>query len=178
MQLKPISAIIVLVLLVASLSVAGCTSNTSPSPTTYAASSPTPMASSDYASYFNEFYSGGESMVKQPFTKGTTERGNAVYKGVTRNSSATGNYQFTTVIELTQSQSAAKKLYDQTVAQKLRGGFTALPDEAARYKAASPDVTAVWVGQISGGDRFYAMYYYDSNVSPSWLFTTQAGGMG
>jgi hypothetical protein len=184
MQLKPITAIIVLFVVIASLSLSGCISNnptTSPSPTTYTASSPTPtptpMASSDFSSYFNTIYSGGTSMIKQQFTKGTSA-GNTVYKGVTKNSSATGNYQYTVVIELTQSQSVAKQLYDQTVAQKLSEGFTARPDIAASYKVVSPHITEVWVGQDLYTDRFYVMYNHDSNVSPSWLVTTEAGGVG
>jgi hypothetical protein len=116
-------------------------------------------------------------MLKQQFTKGTNDRGNAVFKGVTKNSSATGNYQYTVVIELTQSQSAAKQLYDQTVAQKLSEGFTARPDIAASYKAAVPYVTEVWVGELYG-NLFYVRYHDDPNVSPSWLVTTEAGGVG
>ena len=117
-------------------------------------------------------------MLKQPFTKGTSARGNAVYKGVVRNSSAVGSYQFTQVIELTQSQSAAKKLFDQTVAQRLSEGFTAWPTEAASFKANSPDVlTEAWAGQ-QYGQSFYVWYNYDASVSPSWLVTTSAGGVG
>ena len=183
MQFKPITAIIVLSLVIVSLLVSGCTSNTSPttsptsSPTTYTASSPTPIASSDYASYFDRLYSGGTAMIKQPFTKGMNDRGNAVFKAVTKNSSATGNYQYAVVIELTQSQSAAKQLYDKTVAQKLSEGFTARPNDAASWKASFPEYKEVWVGS-SNGDLFYVMYSNNPNVSPSWLVTTEAGGAG
>jgi hypothetical protein len=167
MEKKLLAVAIIAFVMVASLSIAGCTSSSNSSSTQV----------TDYSSYFNTAYSGGTSMIKQPFTKGTNDRGNDVYKGVTRNSSATGSYQYTTVIELTQSQADAKKLYDQTVAQKLSEGFTTQPDIAASYKAAFPYVTEVWVGQ-QNGDLFYIIYYNDSNVSPSWLFVTEAGGMG
>ena len=81
------------------------------------------------------------------------------------------------MIEPTQSQADAKQLYDQMVAQQLSAGFTAQPNLAAAYKAEFPYVTEVWAGQHSqSGNLFYVFYYYDTNVSPSWLFVTDAGG--
>ena len=113
----------------------------------------------------------------QPFTKSTNDRGDDVYKGTARNSSLPQSAGMTIVAELNNSQDAAKSLYDQTVAQKLSEGFTAQPDYATAYKAEFPSVTEVWVGvSQQTGQEFYVMYYYDSNVSPSWVFTTEAGG--
>jgi hypothetical protein len=80
---------IVAIVILASLSVVGCVNNTntaSPSPTA-AATSPTPAANADYSSYFGTAWTSGNAIVMQPFTKGTNERGNDVYKGVTRNAS-------------------------------------------------------------------------------------------
>jgi hypothetical protein len=166
MKLKPITVIVVFLFLVVSVSIAGCAFFLSPS------SSP-----ADYSSYFNTWYSNGTSRIKQPFTKGTNERGDTVYTGVTRNSSEVGNYQYTVVIGPTLTQTDATRLYDQTVGQKLGEGFIAQPDWAASYKAAFPYNIEVWAGQM-GDQDFYVMYYYDSNVSPSWLFVTAAGGAG
>jgi len=171
---KRFLAIIVLVM-IASLSVAGCVTNPS-------TSSPTPTATptaTDYSSYFNKAFTSGNAIMAQPFTKGTNDRGNDVYKGVGRNSSLPESDAMTDVIELTQSQAAAKQLYDQAVAQKLSEGFTLRPDWVAETKASAPYMIEVWEGQQSvSGQAFIVEYYYDSNVSPSWLFMTEAGGAG
>jgi hypothetical protein len=116
-------------------------------------------------------------MVKQPFAKSTSMRGNPIYKGANKNSSAIGNYQYTTVLELVQSKADAKQLYDQTVALKLGEGFTARPDLAASYKAGFPQNVEVWVGQQSG-NLYYIEYYNDHNVAPPWIVGTDAGGAG
>jgi hypothetical protein len=171
---KRFLAVMVLVM-IASLSVVGCVTNPS-------MSSPTPTATptaTDYSSYLNKGFTSGNAIVVQPFTKGTNERGNDVYKGITRNASLPASEATTTVIELTQSQADAKQLYDQTVAQKTTEGFTLQPDAVAYGKAEFPYVTEMWVGQQSAsGQAFYIEYYNDSNVSPSWLFITEAGGAG
>jgi hypothetical protein len=79
----------------------------------------------------------------------------------------------------TQSQAEAKQLYDRTVAQKLSEGFTPQPDAAASVKAESPFYTEVRAGvSQQTGQQFWVDYYHDSNVSPSWLFETDAGGAG
>jgi hypothetical protein len=178
-MIKKLLAVIVLVM-VASLSVVGCVNNTntpSSSPTT--SSSPTPAANADYSSYFNTVFTGGNGIVVQPFAKGTNNRGDDVYKGVGRNSSLPESADVTTVIELTQSQARAKQLYDQTVAQKINEEFTRRPDWDAATKAGFPYITEIWSGQQSlSGQAFIVEYYYDSNVSPSWLFVTEAGGAG
>jgi predicted small secreted protein len=150
------------------VSVAGCTSSTNSA-----------QGTTDYSSYFNKFYTGGNAIVTQPFTKSTNDRGDDVYKGVARNSSEPESAQYTIVAELTNSQDAAKSLYNQTVAQKINEGFTSLPDYAAAFKAEFPSITEVWFGQSQQtGQGFYVIYYNDANVSPSWVFTTEAGGAG
>jgi hypothetical protein len=170
---------ITMLAIVGSLSIAGCTvnlpstSSATPTPT----STPTPPA--DYSSYFNTAFTSGNSIMVQPFTKGTNDRGDAVYEGVGRNSSLPESSDMTIVIELTQSQAEAKQLYDQTVAQKTNEGFTLQPAWVAGDKAESPYITEVWVGQQSvSGQEFVVMYYNNANVSPSWLFVTQAGVVG
>src|SRR5665647_2363068 len=110
MQLKPITAIIVLLLMVASLSIAGCTSSTSPtatptveasraatatptvtaSPSVAATATPTvtgsPSTSSLSASEFNARYAkvNPDYKIATPFTKTTNTRGHAVYSGIVK----------------------------------------------------------------------------------------------
>jgi hypothetical protein len=106
-----------------------------------------------------------------------SEGTNDVYKGIARNSSLPESQKMTDSIELAQSQAIAKQLYDQTVAQKLSEGFTPRTDWIAAAKASAPYMTDVWEGQQSmSGQAFIVLYYYDGNVSPSWLFETQAQG--
>jgi hypothetical protein len=74
MQLKPIAAITVLSLLVASLLVSGCINTTSPSPTptpSQTVTTPTPPA--DFSSYFGELWESDIAIVVRPLTKSTTQ---------------------------------------------------------------------------------------------------------
>ncbi len=176
---KKLLAVIVLIL-IASLSVAGCTvglpGTSSPTPTPTPISSPTvstPTPQADYGSFFDKFFESGNAITERPFTKSANARGNDVYKGIVRNSSLPESYKMTTVIELMSSKTEAKSLYDQTVAQKIGEGFTPRPDFAASYKAQFTYVTEVWAG-IRTGQQFYVMYYNEPMVSPSWLVTTEA----
>jgi hypothetical protein len=139
--------------------------------------SETPIATTDYNSYFDAAWP-GHAIVVQPFTKETNDRGEAVYKRITRNASLPEGDATTTVIELMPSQAEAKQLYDQTVAQQLSAGFAAQPNAAASYKAAFPYITEVWVGQQSSGQMFYVFYYNDLQVYPSWLLVTDAASVG
>jgi len=180
MQLKPITAIIVLSLIVVSFSIAGCTFpiTTSPSPTAsypFQVPSQTPTATppADLSSYFGKALEGGNAIVVRPFTKSTNERGNDVYKGITKNSSKSGSLEMTTVIELTRSKGETKQLFDKMVAQKINEGFTPRPDWIAASKAESPNLTDAWYGQQYGSGEFFVVYYYDSYAS-SWLFLTEA----
>ncbi len=141
-----------------------------PSPSGASASA---KPSADYSSYFTTDFENGNSTVTQPFTKSTNERGDDVYTGITRNPSGT---PWTTIVELTKSQTDAKQLYDQTVAQKQSEGFVLRSDWVATAKAQNPSITEVWEGQqYSSGLGCYAEYEYDSHVA-SWLFVTEASG--
>jgi hypothetical protein len=98
-------------------------------------------------------------------------RGNDVYKGITMNSSNPAGTKMTTVIELTKSETEAKSLYDQTVAQKTNEGYT--PGNIAYVKAEFPYFTEIWFGNYGYG-TFMTGYYNNSQTS-SWLFETEAG---
>ena len=123
MQLKQISAIIVFLLVFASLSVAGCINMTSPSPSP--SPSPTPTATPtiappiDYSSVLTGSVESGNYIVTRPFTKSTNERGNDVYKGVGMNATLSGSKDVTLVFELTGTKAEAKQVYDQIVATKI-----------------------------------------------------------
>ncbi len=125
MQLKPIAVITVLLLIVAALSVAGCTINlpstSSPTPTPTstpipAVSTPTPPA--DYSSYYNKLWERSGFIVERQFTKSTNARGNDVYMGIMRNTSLPQGRGVTTVIELTSSKAQSRQLYDKAVDDK------------------------------------------------------------
>jgi len=166
MQLKPITAIVVLLLVVASLLVAGCTSNKSPSSST---STPTPIpAQADYSSFFDWSYRAGGFFLDTPFTKSTNVRGNDVYMGSIRNTSLPGQKGVTVVEELTNSQTEAKQLYDKYVSNKLSEGYTSYPQEVANWK-----YDGKWFGATDPTHQFYVLYRYSTDVN-SWVVTTQA----
>jgi len=118
MQLKLVAVIVVLV--VASLLVAGCTvglpSTSSPTPTP----TPTPTATTDYSSILTKDAESSNFIMERAYTKSTNERGNDVYKGVGRNATLPGSTSVTLVTELTKSEAEAKQVYDKGVMVTLR----------------------------------------------------------
>jgi hypothetical protein len=130
MQLKHITAIIVLFLVVASLSAAGCTvtSTSSPTPTptqvptivtptpTAVKATPTPLP--DYTAMLNNKTSGGY-VVTTPFKK-TTINGKVAYEGVV---SKTGN-AFKTQLFPMHSYSDALRYREELVASYKAQGYT------------------------------------------------------
>jgi hypothetical protein len=165
--MKKTLAIIAIVML-ASLSVVGCVSNTNTT-----SSSPTPAANADYSSYYTSTWQGTGFIVTQPFTKSTNVRGNDIYLGIMKNATLANAPPMTVVMELTTSEAQAKQVYDNYVATKLNEGLTLVPDQVAALNATVPGYNGIWVGQ-SGPQWFYALYRYNSNVQ-SWEVTTEAG---
>lgn len=157
-------AVIALVI-VASLSIAGCTSNST--------SSPTPTPATDLSSDLTKAVESVNFIMERPFTKSINERGNDVYKGVGRNSTSPGSASVTLVYEVTKSQNESKKVYDEAVATKLKEGYTADPSQAAMYKARNPNVKEVWIGS-SGTKDFLCFYDYDTNFFNSWEVLQQS----
>jgi hypothetical protein len=171
-MIKKLAAVIVLVM-TASIFVAGCTTQTT-SPT----ATPTPTTPANYNSYFNTGWGAGVS-VEQPFINSTNARGNDVYKGTISSdiylpSGASKGPTETVAIELTKSKAEAKQLYDQIVAQRINEGFAPRPTAIAMNKAAHPDAD-IWVG-LQGYTRESTVSYEYNNHTSSWLLITHDSG--
>ena len=174
MQFKSIATIAVLLLVVASLSVAGCTvsptGTSSPTPSPTPTPNPTPV---DYSSALTKASESANFIMERPFTKSVNERGNDVYKGVGRNATNPGSPSVTLVKEVTKSQTEAKTVYDKAVATKLNEGYIADPTGAAAWKPSGcPDCIAVWMGS-KGNSGFLCHYLYDYTVN-GWLVVEQS----
>jgi hypothetical protein len=166
---KKLLAIIVFVM-IASLSVAGCTvgfpSTSSPTPTS------TPTPSTDYSSYFTNASESTNFIMEQPFMKSINERGNDVYKGVGRNATLPGSSSVTLVVEVTKSEAEAKQVYDSQVSGKLSEGYTPNPTGAATFQANNPGIIAAWEGTYGAGN-YLCYYYYDYTIN-AWLSYQQS----
>ena len=158
---KKLLAIIMLVM-VASLSVAGCTVSLfgTSSPT------PTPTPSIDYSSYYNSQAQANGDLVT-PFVKSTNSRGNDVYTGVVSNPDTPSN-----TYELTKSEDAANAAFNATIAQKMNEGFTPTPALVAALKTepAFKGYEGIWVGANSTGLGFEVGY---GNGAPNWWVFSQ-----
>ena len=136
MQLKPITAIAVLLLVIASLLVSGCTAYTSnPSPTVTPTPAPsivmpssTPKASAsqpagerdDKAIKLEEILSKQGKTVVTPFTKSVNKNGNDVYTGTFKDS----KYYYNVTIEVCKSSGDSASIYSKQVAQLKGKGFS------------------------------------------------------
>jgi hypothetical protein len=162
---KKLLAIIMLVM-VASLSVAGCTVSLfgTSSPT------PTPTPSIDYSSYYNSQAQANGDLVT-PFVKSTNSRGNDVYTGVVSNPDTPSN-TWTLAYELTKSEDAANAACNATIAQKMNEGFTPTPALVAALKTepAFKGYEGIWVGANSTGLGFEVGY---GNGAPNWWVFSQ-----
>jgi hypothetical protein len=194
-------AVIVAFVMVASLSVAGCTvslpstSSETPTPSLYPTpsiyyptpnSTPTPIStitpistatpiSVDYSAYYNKRWESGNGIVERPFTKSTNVRGNDVYKGIVRNTSQPTSKSETIVIELTESIYETQPLYNSYIAQKLAEGYSVRSDRIAQWESENSAVLGIheaWFGQL-GAQQFVVFYLHNSYI-PSWELTTQA----
>jgi hypothetical protein len=156
---KKLLAIIVLVM-VASLSVAGCTIGL---PST---SSPTPTPPADYSSFYDNIYP--NRVLEKPFNKTISERGNDLYVGVIRNASQ--KYTYTITLEHVRSQDEAASVYKDTVAGAIREGYV-----ARSYNTPISDVYPVprerWQGDKSLS-YMNVKYYYYPEVN-SWVVEKQ-----
>lgn len=168
--------VIVALILIASLSAAGCTvglpSTSSPTPTSTTTSTPI-QTPADYSSALTRQLESYNFIMEQPFTKSTNTRGNDVYKGVARNATVPGSKNVTFVIEKTKSKAEAKNVYNATVAAKLKEGYKANRTDAAAYKATKA-YEEVWVGNYS---RLWFMCNYGQNyILHGWAFTQESYG--
>jgi hypothetical protein len=142
MQLKPITAIAVLLLVVVSLSVAGCTTtNTVTNQTT----SP-PTTSVNVTDQLNNAFTAQNFTILTPFTRSVNQYGNVVYKGVMKNGEGTlVPYIHNLTLEVTKDRNDSLKRADANIAQALGQGYVP-----------SINTTGLWDGKISGtGDGSY-----------------------
>lgn len=180
MQLKPITVIAVLLLVIASLLIAGCTvnlpnsSSPTPSPTTTpTVTTPTQSSSTDYSSELTKLFESGNFNMIQPFGKSINERGNDVYKGVGIN--ATG-HSVTIVVEFIRSDADAKSVYNAQVASKEKEGYVFSAERTASRKAECKDCGGEWVG-TNGNEVFLCdwedLWQFDTYavVTQSWVNT-------
>jgi hypothetical protein len=168
-MIKKVAAVVLV--MIASLFVAGCTTNTTsptPTPTPSPTSTPKPTPT-DYSSALTEQYESFNFTMEQPFTRSTNARGNDVYTGV--GSTAPGSPRVTIVIEKTKSKAEAKSVYNATVAAKLKEGYKFNRTNTAAYKNTSA-YEEVWVGN-SGANWFLCSYRYDIIVH-GWIVIQQS----
>jgi hypothetical protein len=147
MELKPITAITVLLLLVASLSIAGCTT-----------------AATDYSDYYNKYWE--EAVVLTKFSKDTSSAGNDRYMGVIRGASKQSST--TVVMEHADSQDKAAQLYKAAVAKAKSDGYK----ERAFNKTAESYVVERWQGDM-GFNSYISLRYYNNPDVKSWVFEKQ-----
>jgi hypothetical protein len=179
-MIRKVPAIVALIL-IASLSAAGCTvglpSTSSPTPTstTTSTTTSTPIQTpADYSSALTRQLESYNFIMEQPFTKSTNTRGNDVYKGVARNATVPGSKNVTFVIEKTKSKAEAKNVYNATVAAKLKEGYKANRTKAAAYEATKA-YEEVWVGNYS---RLWFMCNYGQKnlILHGWAFSQESHG--
>jgi len=131
--------VIVMLIIVALLSVAGCTVNT----TSTSSSSPSPV-SKDYSSHFTTAFA-TSTIVSTPFTKTTTDN-HDVYVGTVQDFAKTKIY--TTTIEVVPSENDAQMLYSNHILEKTNDGYmpTSTPKEAVTSNGVIGYAVATWGG--------------------------------
>jgi multidrug efflux pump subunit AcrB len=177
-MIKKTPAIVALIL-VASLSAAGCTvglpSTSSPTPTstTTSTTTSTPIKTpADYSSALTEQYESYNLTMERPFAKSTNARGNDVYMGVGRNATP-GSPRVTIVIEKAKSKAEAKNVYNATIAAKLKEGYKVNRTHTAAYKATKA-YEEVWVGNYSA--NWFMCNYGQNLILHSWAFSQESYG--
>ena len=167
------ATVIIAVILVVSLSAAGCTGlpSTSSPTTTSTTTSTTTKTSADYSSALTELYKSYNLTMVQPFKKSTNARGNDVYTGVGRNATVPGSPSVTIVIEKMKSKAEAKNVYNTTIAAKLKEGYKANRTLAATYKATSA-YEEVWVGNYSV--NWFMCNYGQNLILHSWAVSQES----
>lgn len=155
MQLKPVTVIAVLLLVVTSLSVAGCTSSSNTSSTTGA---------TDYSDQYNKLVS--NEVIITPFHKITSARDNALYVGVV-GANRTQNITNRSY-EHVKSQDDAAKIFNETVAAYKSNGYV------TKSVGKDPGSTGgrTWTG-TKGVKQASVVYWYNDNVlgsnQKSWI---------
>jgi outer membrane biogenesis lipoprotein LolB len=150
MQLKPIAVITVLLLVVASLLVAGCTtnttSNTNQTPSAATSTENTTDKSDLSKDITASFVSSGRAVVKE-FTKSTNQYGNVVYTGVVKDNNETTlrPYQHNVTIEMTKNKTDAIQRAREIAAIYQKQGF-GLPSNMTDLSIYNKENETVWLG--------------------------------
>jgi sugar phosphate isomerase/epimerase len=156
MQFKPITAIIVLSLVVASLLIAGCTT---PTPVNQTTSPPT--KSVDIAGKLNSAFAAKNFTIITPFTRAVNQYGNVVYTGVVKDGENTlVQYVHNLSIEETKNRNETLERFDAYVAQALTQGYS------QEYNTSN-----VWHGVIGNGANPAKEVYVEivePNVGVMW----------
>ena len=157
MQLKPITAIAVI--LVASLSIAGCTTSV-----TNQTISPE-STSADMTTKLNNAFTARNFSIVSPFTKATNQYGNVVYTGVVKDGENTLTpYVHNFTIEETKNRSQSISRFDAYVAQALRQGYVQGYNSTGIFYGAiggySPNSTRSVGVSINEPDRGLTWPYY------------------
>lgn len=147
MHLKPITAITVLLLVVTSLSVAGCTTG-----------------AKDYSDSYNKAFS--DVGVEKQFYKTTSDQGNEQYIGVIQMPGE--QHGMTVVAEHVASQDAAAQLYKDAVATAKADGYVARAFNTS-VNSTKTEIIERWQGNRGTYSYFYTSYYYRSDLN-SWIF--------
>jgi hypothetical protein len=170
-MIKKLLAIIVLVT-VASLSIAGCTVSTT-SPSNNGSVSPASPSSNDHSSHFTAAYS-VDTIASSPFTK-TTIGGHDTYVGTVEDLAKTMIY--TTTIEVMPSESAAQNLYSSHILEKTNDGYmpTSTPKDAVTGSGGQIGyAVATWGGYkpISSENVPVYLISYSQDPEAGWIVTS------
>lgn len=140
--------IAVIVVMIASLSIAGLMARFA-------------VGATDYCDYYNNAW--GDRIVEKQFYKTQSDRGNDLYVGVVRNASS--QYPATLSLEHVKTQSDAAKIYTDTVAAAQSAGYMSMVFSSSEVK---PDLFVErWQGTTSL-NYLHVTYYYSEAVN-SWL---------
>jgi hypothetical protein len=123
-------AVALLIVMIASLSVAGCTSST---PTTTTTSPSTP-ASADQATKITNMFKAQNSTIIKPFTQSTNQYGNTVYTGTIKDGeSVLVPYTQNVTIEQTKDRNTSLSRFNAYVAQAKQQGYTSSLSKTGEY---------------------------------------------
>jgi hypothetical protein len=177
MQLKPITAITVLLLVVASLLVSGCTTTptvptvtTTPTVPTVINQTTSPAnaapTSADLSATINRAFTAQNYTITTPFTRAVNQYGNMVYTGVVKDGeNKLVPYVHNMTIEETKSRNETMSRFDAYVAQAQTMGYSYTSPISNRTEG-------FWLGSIGDGSNLNnraAVRIAEPNHPISWF---------
>ncbi|MGZ4932284.1 MAG: hypothetical protein ACXV5D_09400 [Halobacteriota archaeon] len=149
-------AVVVFIVMMTSLSIAGCTSSSTSNTSSTSGTNVT-----DYSDHYNKAM--GDWIIEKPFYKTTSDRGNDLYMGVARNASS--QYSHTLAYEHVKTEDDATVVFDTLVTQAQDSGYTekSMPQD--------PHTVDAWRGVKTVGSTTSVVdisYYHASSVN-SWV---------